>query len=250
MTYRKATGTGDRLAGAAWRVRRESESLSFSRYDRVMASSEPAIGLRERKKRQTRQSILDVATELFEARGYDQVTVAEIADAASVSVKTLFTYFRSKEDLAFAGEDQLRDHLVAAVRLRPDGTSAVSAVAGLLGDLIATNPGEMEGLEGYHRLVGTSDALQSRLRRMWESYENAMTAALEQETDGPDSGPRARLTAIMLIGLVRSLTSPEVLAEVRSHKSAAARRAALRAWVDTASSLVECLEQHEQNIRA
>jgi AcrR family transcriptional regulator len=59
------------------------------------------MGLRERKKLQTREALLRVSRELFEARGYDQVTVAEIADAADISVKTLFTYFRSKEDLAF-----------------------------------------------------------------------------------------------------------------------------------------------------
>jgi AcrR family transcriptional regulator len=215
-----------------------------------MTTAERAVGLRERKKRQTRQAILDVATELFEARGYDQVTVAEIADGANISVKTLFTYFRSKEDLAFAGEHQLLDQLVTAIRSRPDGTSAVAAVAGVLSALVDAGPAEMEGLEGYHRMVGTSDALQSRLRRMWESYEDAVTAVLAGETDGPDSGPRARLTAIMLVGLVRSLTSPEVLAEVRAHRSAAARRDALRSWIGTASSLVECLQQHEQNIRA
>jgi AcrR family transcriptional regulator len=215
-----------------------------------MAGAVSAVGLRERKKRQTRQAILDVATELFEARGYDQVTVAEIADGADVSVKTLFTYFRSKEDLAFAGEHLLRNQLVAAVQARPDGESAVAAVAGLLEELISANRDEAEGLEGYHRLVGTSDALQSRLRRMWANYEDALTAVLAEETDGPESGPRARLTAIMLVGLVRSLTSPEVLAEVRSRPSPQARRDALRSWIATACSLVSCLSQHEQTVRA
>ncbi len=190
-----------------------------------------------------------MAAELFEARGYDQVTVAEIADSANVSVKTLFTYFRSKEDLAFAGEDQLLDQLEAAITSRPDGTSAVAAVAGTLSALVASDPGEMDGLERYHRLVGTSEALQSRMRRMWAFYEDALTAVLAQETDGPDSGPRARLTAFMLVGLVRSVTSPEVLTEVRAHRSAAARREALRSWIATAAALVECLEQHEQNVR-
>lgn len=215
-----------------------------------MTTAEPPVGLRERKKRQTRQAILDVAAELFEARGYDQVTVAEIADSANVSVKTLFTYFRSKEDLAFAGEDRLLDQLEAAIRSRPDGTSAVAAVAGTLSALVASEPEELDGLERYHRLVGTSEALQSRLRRMWAFYEDALTAVLAQETDGPDSGPRARLTAVMLVGLVRSVTSPEVLSEVRAHRSAAARRDALRSWIATAASLVECLEQHEQNVRS
>ncbi len=71
--------------------------------------------LRERKKLLVRRAILDSAERLFEARGFDAVTVAEIADAANVSVKTLFVYFRSKEDLAFAVTG-LIDALVAALR--------------------------------------------------------------------------------------------------------------------------------------
>src|SRR5579875_843197 len=87
------------------------------------------MSLRERKKHLTRQAVLAAADRLFDARGYDNVTVAEIADAANISVKTLFTYFASKEDLAFADESALRDAIVRAVTGRPAGTSAVDAVA-------------------------------------------------------------------------------------------------------------------------
>ncbi|NED91890.1 helix-turn-helix transcriptional regulator, partial [Streptomyces sp. SID11233] len=66
------------------------------------AAPSPAPGLRERKKRMTRQAILDAAEALFARDGYEGVTVAQIADRANISVKTLFTYFSSKEDLAFA----------------------------------------------------------------------------------------------------------------------------------------------------
>jgi AcrR family transcriptional regulator len=72
-------------------------------------------GLRERKKAETRQAISDVATRLFEARGFEAVTVAEIAAAANVSAKTVFNYFPAKEDLFFDAEDAVRDALVAAV---------------------------------------------------------------------------------------------------------------------------------------
>jgi AcrR family transcriptional regulator len=83
--------------------------------------SAPVVGLREQKKRQTRQALLDAAERLFEAHGYDRVTVAQIADAANISVKMLFTYFASKEDLAFGDEARLRDALVSAIAARPTG---------------------------------------------------------------------------------------------------------------------------------
>ena len=199
-------------------------------------------GLRERKKRQTRAAILAAAGELFEARGYEHVTVAEIADAANISVKTLFTYFRSKEDLAFADEHRLRDQLVAAIKSRPAGSSPVQAVAALLDRLV--DEGGETGLAEYHRGYGSSDALASRLRRMWESYEEAVAGALAAEVSGPFAGPSARLTAAMLVAMVRSFTWPEVLAEAQAQPSPRAARERLRAWVATAAPLVSCLGQH------
>jgi AcrR family transcriptional regulator len=205
-----------------------------------MSDDEPPGGLRERKKRQTRAAILAAAARLFEARGYEHVTVAEIADAASISVKTLFTYFRSKEDLAFADEYQLRDQLVAAVGVRPAGQTPTQAVAATLDRLVVAEGGT--GLEGYHRGYGASPALQSRLRRMWESYEDALTDVLADQMPGAGAAPRARLAATMLVAMVRSVTSAEVLAEVRDHRSAAARQDALRAWISTAATMVSCLD--------
>src|ERR1700754_4943451 len=91
--------------------------------------------LRERKKAITRQALIDAAERLFEERGFDEVTVAEIADNANVSVKTLFVYFRSKEDLVFSDYDLL-DSLVAALASRPDTTPPATAVANALIDRV------------------------------------------------------------------------------------------------------------------
>src|SRR6202012_4020993 len=104
----------------------------------------------------TRAAILAEAGELFETRGYEHVPVAEIADAANISVKTLFTYFRSKEDLAFADEHRLRDQLVAAITSRPAGSSPVQAVAALLGRLVDEGGGA--GLAGDHPGYGGGGA--------------------------------------------------------------------------------------------
>src|SRR3954453_22851663 len=85
-------------------------------------------GLRERKKQQTREQIARVAMKLFLKRGFDAVTVAEIADAAGVSEKTVFNYFPTKEDIFFDEVPARQAALVAAVRERPPGTSMLAAL--------------------------------------------------------------------------------------------------------------------------
>jgi AcrR family transcriptional regulator len=89
----------------------------------VPTGATAGMSLRERKKQLTRQALLTAADRLFAARGYDNVTVAEIADAANISVKTLFTHFASTEDLAFADDAELRDAITGS----PDGVAAGTA---------------------------------------------------------------------------------------------------------------------------
>lgn len=79
----------------------------------------PAPGLRERKKRRTRDALLRAALLLFVAQGYEHTTVDEITDAVYVSQRTFFRYFANKEEVAFAVQDLVEAHFVAALRSRP-----------------------------------------------------------------------------------------------------------------------------------
>jgi AcrR family transcriptional regulator len=195
-----------------------------------------STGLRERKKQQTRQTLLEVAGQLFAERGYDGVTVAEIADAANISVKTLFTYFDSKEDLAFADEAELRDALVSAIEQRPAGSSVVIATARALQAMAAENAaaGEVDGVEGFDRSYGDSLALRSRIRRMWEDYEDAVSHSIAASTPGLEPAV-ARLQAMEVIALVRSLTTLEVRELIAG---APDPRRALTGWIDRAARLL------------
>src|SRR5215510_7354831 len=93
-------------------------------YDRVMATQS---GLRERKKQQMRQVIADTAEALFAERGFEHVTIAEIARAADVSEKTVFNYFPAKEDLYFDQDQAMEAGLIRAVRDRRPGESVLNA---------------------------------------------------------------------------------------------------------------------------
>jgi AcrR family transcriptional regulator len=98
------------------------------------------MGLRERKRRQTRQELISAAMRLFAQRGYDQTTVAEIASAAGVSTKTFFNYFASKDEVLFPHLSRRVDAAVALIEQRgPDDQMAdvlVAAMQHMLADAL------------------------------------------------------------------------------------------------------------------
>ena len=150
--------------------------------------------------------------------------VAEIAAAGGVSVKTLFQHFRSKEDLLFGDEDATRDQIVSAIRGRASGTSPLDAVTDWL-RLEARRDDHSDGLEAYHRTIGTSPAIASRLRRLWEEYENAVARLLADEANEATPTPRTRLVAAQLTAMIRIITSTEVREFVARHPSGDSGRA-------------------------
>src|SRR3954449_6788324 len=85
----------------------------------------PDEGLRARKKRATRDAIAASARRLFAERGFDAVTVAEVAVAANVAEKTVFKHFATKEDLAFAGREERLRRLLADLAERPAHASVL-----------------------------------------------------------------------------------------------------------------------------
>lgn len=162
-------------------------------YDAAMAE-----GLRERKKRQTRQYISDVATGLFVDRGFDAVTVAEIAEAADVSVNTVYNYFPAKEDLFLDRSAGVVDRLARWVRGRDKGESAAAAVLRELREEVeAVSPriGLMSGYAAFMRVIENAPALRSRLWAIGQEVEANLEAALREETGAADDDPMPGLIA-------------------------------------------------------
>jgi AcrR family transcriptional regulator len=197
-----------------------------------------SLGLRERKKLMTRQAILDVAEEMFAERGFDNVTVAEIADAVNISAKTVFVYFPAKEDLVFAGEHDIRDLVLAGIRDRGANQTPLEAMGAFLRDQIsAPGAAPVVELDRLRRTVGDSAVLQARLRLMWEHFEVALAGLLAEETGQPATAPAPRVAAAQLILIFRLLASEEVLANVRS-RPRNKQRAAMLSWLDESLRLV------------
>ena len=144
-------------------------------------------GLRARKKRVARQAIAATARRLFAERGFDAVTVAEVAAAADVSEKTVFNYFPTKEDLAFAGREQGLMQLVADIRERPPGTPVIDvfrALTAMVIDVLVAR-GDEELLTAA-KIIRHSPTLQERLTAGWESGAAAVTAAIAETSGAAD----------------------------------------------------------------
>jgi AcrR family transcriptional regulator len=201
------------------------------------AADPRVLPLRERKRLMTRRAILDAAERLFEERGFEHVTVAQIADAANVSVKTVFVYFRAKEDLAFT-DTSLLDLCVAAIEERPPGVTPVQALTGtLIAVLHESGQPVADGIEGFHRGFGGSPGLHARLLRMWEEYEDRLTAVLAAVAGTPAT-PTTRLRAIALVGILRGLTSPEMRAAVAG-QTASDSLAYVSDWLLSAAGAIQ-----------
>ncbi|GEB53975.1 MULTISPECIES: TetR/AcrR family transcriptional regulator [Streptomyces] len=170
-------------------------------------------GRRERKKAATRQALADAATRLFLERGYDEVGVREIAEAADVSVTTLFKHFPDgKEALVFDQEADRESALITAVRERPAGLTVPGALRRMMADERSRQVREDPRFPDFLRLIEETPALREYARRMWLRHEQALAAAIADDAGlSPDDvGCRALAHfALEAASLVRGQQDPD-----------------------------------------
>ncbi|MEU5995344.1 TetR/AcrR family transcriptional regulator [Spirillospora sp. NPDC047418] len=196
----------------------------------------PEPGLRERKKRETRRRISDIATGLFMTRGFDNVTIADVARTADVSVNTVFNYFKTKEDLFFDRQDEIIEATGRDFRDRRPGEGAAALFRrrffeGL--DARAYQTAFHEGSEVWSRTVRDSPALTARSRQMMRRAEDHLARLLAEDTGAGPDDPAPRIAAAMIFAVQTRLveqiaerkSAGETLQEMRDDVYAAAARA-------------------------
>ena len=191
-----------------------------------------ATGLRERRKQEARQAISGAAMALFAARGFDEVTISQVAGAAGVSKMTVTNYFPRKEDLVFDRAEVTIASLADAAAARAPGESLLAAIRRDYAERIAAGDVTLGvPTATFARMVQGSHVLTSRGREIADLTEQALGDAIAAETGTDD--PQQRIVAAQLASVHRVLFAEgarRILAgqphdEICQVLAAAARRA-------------------------
>lgn len=195
--------------------------------------------LRERKKQQMRKAISDAATALFAARGFDEVTIDEVAAAADVSKKTVFNYFACKEDLFFDEADAAEARLIAAVRGRDRGESVLAAVRrNSVAAIERMCSGEQPWIETMARLVAASPSLQAREAEIYDRIAHNLADVIRQETRARDHDSRPYAAALAILGVQRAVVET-ARGRVLAGETGPALARSLRRELERAYALLE-----------
>ena len=170
----------------------------------------PGEGLRDRKKRLTRQQISDTATQMFIERGFDQVRVAEVANACGVSEKTVFNYFPTKESLLFDREEEMARNLRDALSRRtPEAspiTAALDVVAGELDmvfDYLREDGADQTFVQRFADMVEDTPSLRAAQRNMMERLVEAAAEAMAERAGVDPESPEPQIAAAAIVALWR-----------------------------------------------
>ncbi|WP_432187294.1 TetR/AcrR family transcriptional regulator [Streptomyces sp. Tue6028] len=156
--------------------------MPSSTTDTAAGTPPPPMGRRERKKAATRKAIADAALRLFLERGYDEVGIREIADAADVSTTTLFKHFPVKEALVFDEDADQEARLLAAVRERPEGRPIPAALREHALTMRLATADNDPRFTAFTDLVAGTPALRDYSQNMWLRHTAALAQVIAEES--------------------------------------------------------------------
>lgn len=163
--------------------------------------------LRDRKKQRTRQALISAATRLYRAKGFDGMTVADIAREADVAPRTFFGYFQTKEDVFLGPGDIRLERLVQAIRERDRRLPILVAVQREL--LRDREPSAKRATTGRPELpeLLAHPAIADRLRERWNRWEDVLADAIATDVGAGPADPEPRVLAAALTGAIRVAAS-------------------------------------------
>ncbi len=159
------------------------------------------LGLRERKKQQTRETIARVALQLCAERGYDETTIAEIAEAADVAPRTIFAYFESKEDILLCHESDYLDTLRRVLDQRPADTTTVDAIR----EFISTIESPDADAKLRKQIISANPALQIKMRGRHAELEPMLAESIAKDLGAEPGDLRPLLVAASMTAAFKSV---------------------------------------------
>ena len=157
---------------------------------------------RTRKRLATRLSISDTATRLFLERGFDAVTVDDIATAADVGRMTVFNHFPRKEDMFFDREEEIQALAFGFIRGRKPGISPIEAARQMAHDLVSQDHELVmlsDDTNWFIRTAQSSEALKARAREMRDDFTRELAVVLAETSNEPADDPNAHLAAGLIV---------------------------------------------------
>jgi AcrR family transcriptional regulator len=173
------------------------------------------LGIRERKKQRTRQALRQAAVRLFLERGFEATTIADITAAADVAPRTFFSYFQTKEDVVLDDGPQRFDQLQQALQQRPEGEPLLATFRQVALDIATDLQTQSDQQPALARIVGSTPAIQARIRERMNQWEEQLAAMIAQERNAPPDDLDAHVVAAAVVGVLRSVQRVAVAAEMQ-----------------------------------
>jgi AcrR family transcriptional regulator len=153
------------------------------------------IGLRERKKQRTRETIARTALKLFDRHGFQATTIPQIADAAEVSPRTVSTYFPAKEELVFPDQEESFAQLAERVRERPAGETAPEALRAWVQAQLPSWQAREDELQMRGRVIDADEGLRTYRTRFVVRTQELMADEIAHDLGRAPGDPETHMAA-------------------------------------------------------